>query len=189
MRPVWHPGIVARMGTQVIVLNGGSSAGKSSVARALQDILPEPWLTLGTDTLVAALPASLRAPGAGIAFGPDGQVTTGAAFRELDVAWSAGVAQMARSGARIIVDEVFVGGAASQARWQAALNGLDVLWVGVHCDPDVAAAREQARGDRVTGMARTQAALVHVGVTYDLTVDTTHTDALDVAAQITAHVT
>ncbi len=33
--------------TQVIVLNGGSSAGKSSIARALQDILPGLWLTFG----------------------------------------------------------------------------------------------------------------------------------------------
>lgn len=177
------------MGTQVIVLNGGSSAGKSSVARQLQRVLPQPWLTLGTDTLVDALPPSLREPGAGIGFGPDGQVTTGAVFRELDVAWSAGVAQMARSGARIIVDEVFLGGAASQARWQAALAGLDVLWVGVRCDPDVAEARERARGDRGPSMARTQAALVHVDVTYDLTVDTTHADALAAARQIAGHVT
>ncbi|WP_309570935.1 chloramphenicol phosphotransferase CPT [Deinococcus sp.] len=177
------------MGTQVIVLNGGSSAGKSSLARALQDTLPGFWLTLGTDTLVAALPASLRAPGAGIEFRPDGQVTAGAVFRELDVAWSAGVAQMARSGARIIVDEVFLGSAASQARWQEALTGLNVLWVGVHCAPDVAEARERARGDRVPGMARTQAGLVHLGVTYDLTVDTAQLDSRACAAQIAARVT
>lgn len=172
----------------MIVLNGGSSAGKSSIARGLQDLLPAPWLTLGTDTLVAALPASLREAGSGIGFGPDGQVKTGAVFRALDVAWSAGVAQIARSGARVIVDDVFLGGAASQARWHGALVGLAVLWVGVRCDPAVAEARERARGDRVPGMARTQADLVHVGVTYDLTVDTTHMDARSAAQHIAAHV-
>lgn len=41
---------------QVIVLNGGSSSGKSSIARCLQELLPDPWLTLGADTLVDALP-------------------------------------------------------------------------------------------------------------------------------------
>jgi chloramphenicol 3-O phosphotransferase len=38
--------------TQVIVLNGGSSSGKSGIARCLQAILPDPWLAFGTDTLV-----------------------------------------------------------------------------------------------------------------------------------------
>ncbi len=30
--------------TQVIVLNGGSSSGKSGIARCLQAVLPDPWL-------------------------------------------------------------------------------------------------------------------------------------------------
>ncbi len=35
------------MTTQLIVLNGGPSSGKSGIARCLQAILPDPWLTLG----------------------------------------------------------------------------------------------------------------------------------------------
>ena len=31
---------------QVIALNGGSSAGKSGIARCLQSLLPDPWLSL-----------------------------------------------------------------------------------------------------------------------------------------------
>ena len=69
---------------------------------------------------------------------------------------------MARAGARVIVDEVFLGGAASQQRWQKALGGLDVLWVAVRCEVEVAAARELAR-DRAGGMAVSQAELVHQG--------------------------
>ena len=41
--------------TQVIVLNGGSSSGKSGIARCLQAVLPDTWLTFGTDTLVEAM--------------------------------------------------------------------------------------------------------------------------------------
>jgi chloramphenicol 3-O phosphotransferase len=44
------------MMVSVIVLNGGSSSGKSSVARSLQSLLPSPWLTLGVDTLIEAMP-------------------------------------------------------------------------------------------------------------------------------------
>ncbi|MFJ7908046.1 chloramphenicol phosphotransferase CPT [Kitasatospora sp. NPDC096204] len=175
----------------VIVLNGGSSSGKSSIARCLQELLPEPWLHLGTDTMVEALPPSLHSGGEGIGGleDGDGTVEVGPAFAALDAAWTVGVAAMARAGARIVVDEVFLGGAASQARWRAALEGLDVLWVGVRCDPAVAARREAARGDRVAGMAAAQAEAVHRGVAYDLVVDSSQAAAADCARAVAARVT
>ncbi|MFI9161633.1 chloramphenicol phosphotransferase CPT [Kitasatospora aureofaciens] len=174
----------------VIVLNGGSSSGKSSIARRLQELLPEPWLHLGADTMVSALPPWLLGGGEGIGGldDGDGTVAVGPVFVRLDAAWTLGVAAMARAGAPVVVDEVFLGGAASQQRWRAALDGLDVLWVGVRCDPAVAAAREAARGDRVAGMAAAQASLVHEGVAYDLVVDTSRASADECAAAIRARV-
>ncbi|MFG2213396.1 MULTISPECIES: chloramphenicol phosphotransferase CPT [unclassified Streptomyces] len=176
------------MKTQMIVLNGGSSSGKSGIARCLQTVLPDPWLTFGVDTLVEAMPASMSESDAGIEFAPDGEVVVGAEFRTLETAWIEGVATMARAGAGIIVDEVFLGGAESQQRWQKALDGLGVLWVGVRCESAVAAAREIARGDRVPGMAAAQAELVHRGVTYDLEVDTTRSEPIECARIIAAHI-
>jgi chloramphenicol 3-O phosphotransferase len=171
--------------TQVIVLNGGSSSGKSGIVRCLQAVLPDPWLAYGVDTLVDAMPAS-RAPGAGIDFGASGEVIVGPEFRAMETAWMAGIAAMARAGGRIIVDDVFLGGAESQRRWMAALNGLAVLWVGVRCESSVAAGREIARGDRNAGMAASQAEIVHQGVVYDLEVDTTRAEALECARDIAA---
>ena len=173
--------------TQVIVLNGGSSSGKSGLARCLQAVLPDPWLAFGVDTLVEAMPASMKASETGIEFAPDGGVVVGPSFRALEEAWIEGIAAMARVGARVIVDEVFLGGAVSQQRWQKALSGLQVLWVGVRCESSVAAGRELARGDRVVGMAELQADVVHQGVFYDLEVDTTHIEALECARIIAAH--
>ena len=172
--------------TQVIVLNGGSSSGKSGIARCLQAVLPDPWLVFGTDTLIQAMPMSLQTSAAGIEFAKNGEVIVGPEFRTLEVAWIAGVAAMAHAGARIIVDEVFLGGVASQQRWKNALGTLPVLWVGVRCDAAVAAGRELARGDRVTGMAASQAEVVHRGLVYDLRVDTTHAEALECAQAIAA---
>lgn len=174
--------------TRVIVLDGGSGSGKSGIARCLQAVLPDPWLALGTDTLVDAMPASMRASDGGIGFAPDGAVTVGPEFRRLETAWIEGVAAMARAGARVVVDEVFLGGADSQQRWRKALGGLRVLWVGVRCDAAVAAGREVARGDRTVGMAASQAEAVHRGVTYDLEVDTTRAEAMECARVIAAHV-
>lgn len=170
--------------TQVIVLNGGSSSGKSGIARCLQAVLPDPWLVIGVDMLIDAMPASLQSDDSGIEFAPDGEVTVGANFRTLEDAWMAGVAEMVRAGARVIVDDAFLGGAASQQRWRKALDGLSVLWVGVRCEGAVAAGREIARGDRVGGMAEAQAELVHRGVVYDLEVDTTRAESLVCAREI-----
>jgi chloramphenicol 3-O phosphotransferase len=176
------------MSTQVIVLNGGSSAGKSSIVRSLQDLLPQTWLTFGVDTLIEAMPRSLKRPGEGIDIAPDGQVVTGPEFERLDLAWSAGIAAMVRAGAHVVVDEVFLGQAASQRRWRTALDGLDVLWIGVRCDLEAAERRERVRGDRVIGQARSQWMRVHEGVEYDLEVDTTANTAEKCARLISTHV-
>ena len=176
------------MATQVIILNGGSSSGKSGIARCLQAVLPDPWLVFGVDSLIQAMPVSVQTSAAGIEFAPDGEVVVGPEFRTLEAAWMEGVAATARAGARIVIDDAFLGGAASQQRWRKALGTLQVLWVGVRCASAVAAGREIARGDRVTGMAASQAEAVHQGVAYDLQVDTTHTEALACARAIAASV-
>lgn len=129
----------------------------------------------------------MRASDTGIEFGADGAVTVGRDFRDLEAAWIAGVATMARAGARVIVDEVFLGGAESQQRWRLVLEGLPVLWVGVRCTAEVAAGGETARGDRTPGMAVRQAELVHRGVRYDVEVDTARQEAIACARTIAAH--
>lgn len=173
---------------QVIVLNGGSSSGKSGIARCLQAVLPQAWLAVGVDTLIDVMPARLRLGSEGIGFAGDGEVSVGAEFRVLEDAWMAGVASMVRAGARVIVDDVFLGGAESRRRWEKALDGLDVVWVGVRCDAAVAAGRELARGDRVAGMAEAQAELVHRGMTYDVEVDSAKSEAVECARVIAARV-
>ncbi|MFC5634789.1 chloramphenicol phosphotransferase CPT [Streptomyces bullii] len=176
------------MTTQVIVLNGGSSAGKSGIVRCLQAVLKDPWLAVGVDSLLEAMPVSMRTSDAGIEFAADGRVNVGPAFRERQLAWMEGVAAMARAGARVVVDDVFLGGVASQQEWQRVFGPLEALWGEVRCDPVVAAGRELARGDRVRGMAVSQAEAVHQGVRYDLEVDTTHTEPLACARTVAARV-
>jgi chloramphenicol 3-O phosphotransferase len=174
--------------TQVIVLNGGSSSGKTTIARALQEILPGLWLTFGVDVLIEALPGRGNDPRSGLVLEPDGTVTVRPAFRAIEDSWYQGLAVMARRGARLILDEALLSGGAGQQRVRSLLGDLDVLWAGVHCDPLVAASREAARPDRVPGMAMKQAAAVHVGVVYDVEVDTTAASAADGARQIAGHV-
>jgi chloramphenicol 3-O phosphotransferase len=175
--------------TQVIVLNGGSSAGKSSIARALQEVLPELWLTFGTDVLAEALPGRGDDPRSGLVLEADGTVTVKPEFRAIEEIWYEGLAVMATRGAFLILDEIFLAGGAGQQRLRGLLGDLDVLWAGVHCDPLVAASRETARADRVPGMAMAQAVAVHAGVVYDVEVDTTDCSAIACARRIADDVT
>jgi chloramphenicol 3-O phosphotransferase len=172
------------MSTDLIVLNGGSSSGKSTIARCLQGILTRPWLLFGVDDLVEAIPQQGIEDGSLIRFHDDGKVEVGHGWRVLEASWYLGMAAIAASGSGVILDEVFLDGGRSQQRLQAAFVGLDVLWVGVQCDSQVAAAREALRPDRVPGMAKSQAAVVHEGVVYDVIVDTSHASSEACAAKI-----
>jgi chloramphenicol 3-O phosphotransferase len=183
----------------VIVLNGPSSSGKTTLAHALQGVLDETWLLFGIDTLIGALPLSLLDihPDAviaahppdhvvrdgGISFDADGTITVGTEFGRLEEAWLEGLSSIA-GRVHLILDEVFLDGARSQARLRQALAGRHVVWIGVTCDHDVLAQRERERGDRVVGEARQQVRLVHDGVVYDLVVDTTSRPPEDVAREI-----
>ncbi|MGH3139876.1 MAG: phosphotransferase-like protein, partial [Gaiellales bacterium] len=101
------------MAAEVIVLNGGSSSGKSSIARCLQELLDEPWVTLGVDELLGALAPSLVGdapplPGRTplLRYGSDGAVVVDPAWGPVESAWYEGVAAMARAGLGVIVEEV-----------------------------------------------------------------------------------
>lgn len=169
---------------RILVLNGGSSSGKSSITRALQELASGIWLTFGVDTFIDALPGRGDSPQAGITYEPDGTITFSPAHRRLEQTWYTGLASMAGSGAHIILDEVLLAGGSRQEHLMSVFNDVAVAWVGVRCDPDVAAAREARRPDRVQGMARHQALSVHSGMKYDFEVDTTHRSAEDCANDI-----
>jgi chloramphenicol 3-O phosphotransferase len=147
-------------------------------------MLPAPWLLLGIDDLIRSMPDEGLEDGSLLRIGETGQVDVGPGWRQLEASWYVGVAAMVANGTGVIMDEVFLGGRKSQERLRAAFGGLGVLWVGVKCDLEVARAREALRPDRVTGMAATQAGVVHKGVTYNLSVDTSHASPESCAAMI-----
>ncbi len=81
---------------------------------------------------------------------------------------------------------------AGPARASPGLPGVCRRFSRVHGLPSgstlVAAGREIARGNRVKGMAVSQAEVVHQGVLYDLEVDTTHSESLECARTIAAQI-
>jgi chloramphenicol 3-O phosphotransferase len=156
---------------RVTILNGGSSAGKTTLGRALQSAMPWPWLLLGIDLLIWTLPPEMINDPDGLSV-HEGVITRGRLFTPLYEGFQHAVAALARSGVDVLIDDLTLDGLVDQQRWNNALQGLDVCWVGVRCAPEIAAERESRRGTRLPGIARHQAESVHVGVHYDIEVDT-----------------
>jgi chloramphenicol 3-O phosphotransferase len=155
----------------LLALNGGSSAGKTTLARKLQSRLDGPWLLFGIDLFFWALPVEMIGDPAGIQI-LDGVIQRGADFTRLYRGFQSGVASVVSNGIDVILDEVLLDGIEDQHCWEEALGDLPVCWVAVHCNPDTTTMREQERGDRPPGVARKQAASVHRGVHYDIELDT-----------------
>jgi chloramphenicol 3-O phosphotransferase len=166
----------------VIFLNGASSSGKSTLAKALQRTLPEPFLHVSSDHLVASgmLPDRREATGP-FAWWDQVRPRFFAGFHRCLPAFAA-------TGNGLIVEHVI-----EFANWRRdlarLLAGLDVFLVGVHCDLAEIDRRERARGDRRLGEGRThvETDLIHSFGAYDFEVDTTEgvDDAL-VGAVLTA---
>ena len=182
---------------RVLILNGASSAGKSTIAEKFASQRAadgEWWLTIALDDYLAKVAPEWFAAGEhrgpfsvdGIRFVPCElglRVEIGDKARQLLTWYRQSVAAAARLGFDVVVDEVAVDDGAV-GDWEAALAGLDVTWVAVRCDADVAAAREAARGDREIGLARAQTAVVHLHANYDIELDTTDTPADELVARL-----
>ena len=157
------------------------ASGKSTLVRALQARLDGPWLGVGIDTVVFALPkAYLDLPRLGEVFRyVPAEPGSAAPFRietgELGLRLVDGlhrmVASLADAGLSVIVDHVLL-----EPEWlpdlAARLAGHEVLFVGVRCPLEVVVERERERRDRTIGQAAAQFDVVHRAGGYDLEVDT-----------------
>ena len=185
--------------SRVVVLNGGSSAGKSTLAAAFRDeraAVGDFWLLIGIDDYFAKLPDAwfelgehvgrFSRDGMRVAFGPDGAVIRfGPVARGVLNAYQGAVAAAAHAGLQVVVDELVFDRTAWDS-WGAALAGLEVGWVGVRCDPAVAEVRESARGDRTPGKARHSASFAHAHARYDFMIDTGERTPAEALAELVA---
>ena len=152
---------------RVVLLNGPSSAGKSSLARAFAEVQPTPWHYLPVDLVhaVRSRPAAM----AGIA-GDD--PIWQAVFRRSRAGYHRMLAGMARAGNDVVGDHVL------NEPWRITdlpevLSAIPVLLVHVTASVGELERRELARGDRVPGTARSQADVVFAHGDCDLFLDTT----------------
>jgi len=174
----------------LIIVNGNSSAGKSTVARLMQAELLQTFLLTGIDDFLHRLPDSLVGPAVkGVSRGweltfNDGEMagvprTTPLGYQIINGIYAA-IAAYCRAGNNAIVDAVMYDSeSVTLARENFA--GLKVFSVGLHCELAEAKRRERGRGDRAPGGAAAFDALVHLHLKYDFSIDVTNISAADAA--------
>lgn len=166
----------------IIMLNGVSSSGKSSIARALQDSWHTPLLHVGVDTFIDMMPARFCGEGEearyGLRFvevqtqdGPVVEIHSGPYAKRLFAGMIGAIGALARARNDIILDEVLFGDDMLK-EYVHELRGQTVYFVAIHCPLEIVEQRERERGDRFLNSAKAQFPLVH-GPTrhYDLQLD------------------
>jgi chloramphenicol 3-O phosphotransferase len=170
----------------VILLNGVGSAGKSSIAKALQTITAEPFLHVAMDAFLDMMPVRYWDHPDGVTFEtiqqdgrPSVVIHSGPVADRILRGMRQSVAAMARTGNNLIIDDVLI--ESEMAEYAAVLADFPFRTVGVFAPLDVLEARERERGDRLIGLARWQYDRVHHGKRYDLELDTSKATAMECA--------
>lgn len=147
-------------GAAIIFIHGASSSGKSTLARAVQAEIDQPFWHISIDHL------------------RDSGVLPSARFKAGDFDWKAqraaffdgfhrSLAAYASAGNNLILEHIL-----DTPGWLDQLVGLlspyDVFFVGLHTDLEELSRREAVRGDRPLGSAEKDFRTIHQGVKYDL---------------------
>ncbi len=162
---------------QIVILNGTSSSGKSSIAAGLQKLLDQPYFHFAIDRF--------RLMGAGKNWTDDEFAVV---MQRTILGFHRAVAGFAAAGNNVIVDYVM------GERWRLAdavstFADFDVVLVGLQCPVDELVRRERERGNRPIGLAAFQFPIVHENMRYDIEVDTAAHEPAACAEQIKTFIT
>lgn len=185
---------------QIIILNGAPRAGKSTIAKAIQQSFTGIWVNLGVDLYVRNIvPENLR-PAIGLrpdAARPDIETCIPVFYAALYET----IAAHSRLGLNVVVDvghhDAYLVPQNILPQCARRLHGLPVLFVGVHCSLEVIMQRRNAgqagrEGEYGTGTLDAAIPLpvklwqeaVHRHGIYDLEVDTSFNSAQACAEMI-----
>jgi chloramphenicol 3-O phosphotransferase len=188
------------MGTgKVIFLNGSSSAGKTTLAIMLQQLLEEPYQHIALDQFRDGMPGRFRGlnspegtPGErGLNVVPtekDSEMVTEIRFGEHGEQILRGmrraIAAFAREGNNVIIDDILFKPEYLQD-YARALQGIPTWFIGIRCTLDVVNQREALRTGRFPGTAKSHFHEVHAhNAGYDLEIDTSDTSPQECAELI-----
>ncbi|CAM5400463.1 Chloramphenicol 3-O phosphotransferase [Mycolicibacterium aubagnense] len=176
---------------RIVLLNGVGSAGKTSIAKALQTLTRTPFLHVQMDMFLEMMPETLQTHPDGVSYDAgsiDGKPAVAVGVGPIGARVLRGmrhaVAAMAAEGNDMIIDDVLF--AEGMQEYRKLLSRFDLRCVGILAPLEVLERREAERGDRMIGLARWQFDHVHRGIAYDLKIDSSVSSPMACAAQIRA---
>ncbi len=184
---------------RIIFLNGSSSAGKTTLAIMLQQLLEEPYQHIALDQFRDGMPGKFRGlnspPGTpgelGLNVVPvekDGERVTeirfGAHGEQILRGMRRAIAAFVKVGNNVIIDDILFK-KEYLLDYAAALDGLEAWLIGVRCSLEIVNERETKRMGRFPGTATSHYDEVHAhGSGYDLEIDTTSSTPRECAERI-----
>ena len=187
------------MTSKVIILNGSSSSGKSTLASAIQQCSDVPFQHISLDQFRDGLPMAMRglnapedsmgARGLNVVpehspAGPRTHIRFGNHGKRVLEGMRRCVGVFADMGLNVVVDDLFFEPEFLE-QYRQLLDPATTWLVGVYCDAAELQRRESTRIGRFPGTALAHLEQLHAhGVTYDLTIDTTASDPLENAAAV-----
>jgi len=186
----------------IIILNGASSSGKTTLARALQHLTPDfKFLTLGQDSFIKMMPygmlgfSQFAREGFFFEYLSDGKnidpriaIRTGDFGKKLIEGAAKTAAMLADIGFNLIIDEVLLEPLYLDL-YIRSLSDKKVYFIKVFCELKVLQEREILRDNRSWGIACEQFHTIHPSYYhYDFEVDTTISPTFDNAKSILAFI-
>ncbi len=157
----------------VVILNGTSSSGKSSIAKKIQEQLDLPIMHAQVDHFLELFNFESFKTGVESLEA----VKTGFSLFENSIE------NMCKTKYPILIDTVFERAEYFQGTINAIHNRVIYL-IGIHCPVIELNIREKNRGDRRIGLAGEQFSLVHENMSYDFEVDTSIHSPAECASKI-----
>ena len=150
---------------KIILLNGASSSGKSTLSKALQAKLDKPFWHFSIDHLMAAKTLPTQRIEQGDFSWEDMRSQFFEGFHHC-------LPALAHAGNNLIVEHIV-----ETKDWMQRLLNLlepfDVFYIGIHCPLPELERREIERGDRKIGEARGDYEVTHTFGIYDLEINST----------------
>lgn len=193
--------VVERLGT-IVILNGAPRAGKTSIAKVIQDTFDGVWMNLGVDVFARGVTPDRLQPGVGLRPGPGPRLGGDKPDLEpliptLYAALYESIAAHSRFGLNVVADVGHHGAIHPQVLGDCArrLAGLPALFVGVRCPIEEIMRRRNAAGpgrgyavgspgEPVPPPVRLWQEEVHKPGVYDLEVDTSKLSPEECAERI-----
>ncbi len=174
---------------RLILLNGTSSAGKSSLIKEFVRLAPELYLKHGIDQTLNFLPEHyFQQPLWDSVMGQSNR--SGPLGDSLMYAMNSSIRVLLDMGFNVIADHVIISDAWLE-HTRHELSAFDVYFIGIFCRKEIIAQREIERKNRTLGSAILQFDVVHKDHNgqdrkYDLKIDTSDLSPTEAAQKILA---